>query len=67
MRIDAKYFESQRNLILAQLEQAKTHHLIKDNERPDLIEAYEAQLKRLELQEQEYINSIEVEFEEVKQ
>lgn len=62
MKINAKYFESQRNLIQAQMEQAKTHHLIKDDERPTLIEAYEKQLEKLDLQEQEYINSIEVKF-----
>lgn len=66
MKIDARYFKSKRNLVSAQLEQAKTHHLIKDSERPDLIAAYEAQFEKIDQQEKEYINSIEVEFEEIK-
>jgi hypothetical protein len=58
-----KLFQSKRNLIKAQIEQAKNHHLISDKDRPILIESYEIQLKKIDEQEKDYINNLDVVFE----
>jgi hypothetical protein len=62
MKLSIKHFDSQRNLIKAQMEQAKTHPLINDKDRPALIQTYELQLEKLDQKEKEFINNIEVEF-----
>lgn len=60
-----KHFQSRRNLINAQMEQAKTHHNIKDEDRPTLIEAYELQLKKVDEEEKAYRDALEVEQDEI--